>query len=1055
MLHLKRLLALNLTIVLLLGMFGTSNSFAQSKNGQEGNGKDKKKIELKHSSYQAVLPAGYTANKERSYPVIYIMPENGTDEIDLDAVKLAEGLLKTENALESILILASFDKDAEIVAEMQNIVADVDARYKTIASSDARAVFGIGTGGYMAYILGFHTLGDDGVPKVTKTPDLFGAIASTRGNFVGEDNIWFEKYGSVYDILNGYSAAEISRFYTYLDAPTEDPWTYMNHSTGDLGRMFITKNRMFPYSIHEFTARNGSFDQSFLKESMNRVMDRVSDFFTAKLITGEFTLNPQALPSSADSVTVSYNISMKEQLQNFSEEKETVWIKAIMTDPDTKKVIHSEKLKKTVAKEGNLTGVLELPNTINNLNTDVEMTVTILGKEISLGTQPMVRIKDTGTEPENQLIDLMGDWKFNAYKPYTNEPHELDKIDNLTEDVWSSWETVQPGLGWWSADFAESLGGNANWTGYAWYVRDFELPEEFASEGLLLALGKFDEADAVYVNGKKAGATGIAENGAYDGTNPWDVDRLYHLDSSLLNYGGRNTIAVRMANSSGGGGWYQGPVGIYSPAAYNKAKGLPYEIAPIRIQELVKETVSQQNAYLEALNTAGFAATIDPEYFQSGYDKKRLVNEMSEMIRGASSVSVKDSVVSVFIDGDKYMYQANRTMNVDGTETKKQVQYYFVIENGKAVMYGNHERFFTDTFTSKKAASASGMSGTKEVTYRVYLPPGYFEGEERYPVVYMLHQFNSTSKSYEIDGVHDLMDEGIASGELGKRILVIPDSAATSWWRGDWEDMVTDELIPLIDQNYRSIDDARFRSTAGASMGGLGAYSVGLRNPDYFTGIASFFGAFSYGQAGNPVTISANESSEYLQYFSHYFISGNRDVYGFGRDAIQLDQILRNKDVDHHYFIENGEHDSAFYIPFFNQAMAYTGEKMYKPNAEIASALSGSVKAGVMEQGVSITGTIRINDDIKAYMNRIPASSYTVNTNPAIKVPVTVYIEQNGKRIVSNTAYYSVTGAGELDVHADVVSADIDPASSFTVKVSAGLLDTNVELGEFELALEK
>ncbi|WP_338368263.1 hypothetical protein, partial [Enterococcus faecium] len=90
-----------------------------------------------------------------------------------------------------------------------------------------------------------------------------------------------------------------------------------------------------------------------------------------------------------------------------------------------------------------------------------------------------------------------------------------------------------------------------------------------------------------------------------------------------------------------------------------------------------------------------------------------------------------------------------------------------------------------------------------------------------------------------------------------------------------------------------------------------------------------------------------------------------------------------------------------------------------------------------------------------AYMNHIPASSYTVNANPAIKVPVTVHIEQKGKRIASYTEYYSVTGAQDLDIHANVVSADIDPASSFTVKVAAGLLDTNVVLGEFELALEK
>ncbi|MDN7242531.1 alpha/beta hydrolase-fold protein [Planococcus sp. N028] len=1049
----KRSVALIMIVVMLFGMVGTNSVFAQGKGSQNGNtnGKNKQQIELKHSSYQAVLPAGYNANKKRAYPVIYVMPEDGTTEINQNAVKMAERLMKTDASLEAILILTAFDEEAELVSEMKKLVADVDARYKTIPASDARAVFGIGTGGYMAYILGLHTLGADGVPKITKTPDLFGAIASVRGNFVGEDNIWYKGYGSVHSVLNGFTAGDLAKFYTYLDAPTEDSWTSMSGSTGDLGRLFIGKNAMFPYSVHEFTARHGSFDDAFLTESMNRTMDRLSDFFTAKLLTGSsFSLSPQALPSEAASVTLSYDIAVKDSLQQFSKEKETIWLNVTMTDPDSNEILHSEKVKQTVTNKGDFKGELPLPNRVNDINTNVELTVTILGKEISLGTRPIVRIKDTGPEPENQLVDLMGDWKFNAYKPYNSiNPHALDNIDNVTEEVWTSWQTVQPALGWWNESFAPSLEGNANWTGYAWYVRNFDLPEKFATEGLLLALGKFDEADVVYINGKKVGATGIREDGTYDGSNPWDVDRLYDLDSSLLNYGGTNTIAVRMANSSGGGGWYAGPVGIYSPAAYNKVKGLPYVVAPTEVQDLVAETVAEQKAYLEALDIKGFASTVDPEYFQNGYDKARLVNEMSESIKGASSVSVEDSVVSVFVSDDKYMYQADRKMTVDGKVIETQVQYYFVIEDGKAVMYGDHERFFTDTFSSKKAASASRMPGMKEVNYRVYLPPGYFEGEERYPVVYLLHQFNSTSKSYEIDGVHTQMDEGIASGELDDMILVIPDSSATSFWRGDWEDMVTDELIPLIDTKYRTIDDARYRATAGASMGGVGAYSVGLQNPDYFTGVASFFGAFAYGGAGNPVTIANNVSAEYLKYFSHYFNSGNRDVYGFGREAIQLDQILRSKGVDHYYFIENGEHDSAFYIPFFKQAMAYTSRHRFDTKGAIAQAVSGSVEVATREGRVSITGTVQFDDEIASYLNTIPASKYTMNQNPDLVIPVTVYIEQNGKRVAAQTEFYSMTGAGNLDISVEVVSADLDLEQPYSVKVMASVLDTNVELGNF------
>jgi len=232
-------------------------------------------------------------------------------------------------------------------------------------------------------------------------------------------------------------------------------------------------------------------------------------------------------------------------------------------------------------------------------------------------------------------------------------------------------------------------------------------------------------------------------------------------------------------------------------------------------------------------------------------------------------------------------------------------------------------------------------------------------------------------------------------------------------------------------------------------MGGLGAYSVGLRNPDFFTGIVSFFGAFAYGQASNPVTISNNVSAEYLQYFSHYFNSGNRDVYGFGREAVQLDQILRSKGVDHYYFIENGEHDSAFYIPFFKQAMAYTGGNMFDTKGAIAQAVSGSVEVETGEESVSVTGTVQLGDEIASYMNIIPASSFTVNQHPDLVIPVTVYLEQNGKRVAAQTEFYSVAGAGDLDVSVEIVSDDLDLEQPYSVRVVASLLDTNVELGEF------
>lgn len=179
---------------------------------------------------------------------------------------------------------------------------------------------------------------------------------------------------------------------------------------------------------------------------------------------------------------------------------------------------------------------------------------------------------------QDGFMDLSSDWYFSAYRGLRDSSSDLDQISSVTPDIYGTWNIVQPGLGWWTGDFDKSLGGNPNFAGYAWYVRTF-IPEGNLPQGILkLSVGSFDEANEVYVNGELVGSTGMNYDekgiGTYDGSNPWEEECIYDLDSSLITPEQENTIAVRMCNSSGGGGWYQGPIGIYSPEAYEETAAL-------------------------------------------------------------------------------------------------------------------------------------------------------------------------------------------------------------------------------------------------------------------------------------------------------------------------------------------------------------------------------------------------------------------------------------------------------------------------------------------------
>jgi len=103
-------------------------------------------------NYSVVLPAGY--DDDHSYPVVYVMPQNGLAQDNSGITEKLTAAMENGTATEMIIVKPSFTKESDVFAEMDAIIAEVDAEYNTIADADHRAVVGTGVGGYLAYILG-------------------------------------------------------------------------------------------------------------------------------------------------------------------------------------------------------------------------------------------------------------------------------------------------------------------------------------------------------------------------------------------------------------------------------------------------------------------------------------------------------------------------------------------------------------------------------------------------------------------------------------------------------------------------------------------------------------------------------------------------------------------------------------------------------------------------------------------------------------------------------------------------------------------------------------
>ena len=69
---------------------------------------------------------------------------------------------------------------------------------------------------------------------------------------------------------------------------------------------------------------------------------------------------------------------------------------------------------------------------------------------------------------------------------------------------------------------------------------------------------------------------------------------------------------------------------------------------------------------------------------------------------------------------------------------------------------------------------------------------------------------------------------------------------------------------------------------------------------------------------------------------------GNQEPLWFGVPVNPVGCSLTERGVDHCFFIENGDHNSEFYIPYFKSAFSYVRGHMYQADDEVTEQISGT-----------------------------------------------------------------------------------------------------------------
>lgn len=166
----------------------------------------------------------------------------------------------------------------------------------------------------------------------------------------------------------------------------------------------------------------------------------------------------------------------------------------------------------------------------------------------------------------------------------------------------------------------------------------------------------------------------------------------------------------------------------------------------------------------------------------------------------------------------------------------------------------------------------------------VYTPPGYdANSRTRYPVLYLQHGSGEDETGWIFQGRANLiLDNLIAAGKAKPMILVMENgyagkpgqtklpAAATDLDRpapkvggypadtSGFNEVMLNDVIPMIDGAYRTLADREHRAMAGLSMGGNQACQLAFRNLDKFASIGAFSGT------GNGLSTAAIDRKNFI-----------------------------------------------------------------------------------------------------------------------------------------------------------------------------------------------
>lgn len=228
--------------------------------------------------------------------------------------------------------------------------------------------------------------------------------------------------------------------------------------------------------------------------------------------------------------------------------------------------------------------------------------------------------------------------------------------------------------------------------------------------------------------------------------------------------------------------------------------------------------------------------------------------------------------------------------------------------------------FPKDKYPGLRHGTFHSPSINAEVGYCIYLPPGYHDPDNktrRYPVVYWLHGGRPGSET-KVISLTPHFDQAMKKGQVPPMIYVFPNGGIVSHYdypklKSPGETAFIKELIPHIDQTYRTIASRKGRALEGFSQGGRGTARYMFKYPELFCSAAPMGGGHQHEKR-----ISENDGDE-----GAYQFEPKNNTYDLARKyaanpkpPLRILVVVGDQDMNYQANLDWMDHLRSLKIPF-------------------------------------------------------------------------------------------------------------------------------------------